>query len=115
MTPDQQRTLRDFYEAATKRDSRALRALLSDDFRFRGPIASFDDPDDYVEHLVGFDGWVDGSRYIADGDRVAHLFVLHLNAPAETAIPMCDVFTFDGGLIKEQELFTDSRLFPAPS
>ncbi len=115
MRPEQKTTLDRFYAAATDQDATVLRSLLTDDFTFKSPIGAFDNPDDYVAHLVSFGGWVGDSRYIAEGDRVAHLCVYHMTSPGEATIPMCDIFTFEGERIAAQELFTDTRQFPDPS
>ena len=113
MKPEQKETLSRFYAAATEQDAMTLRSLLTDDFKFTGPIGTFDNPDDYVDHLVGFGGWVSDSRFIAEGDRVAHLCIYHMTSPGTATIPLCDIFTFDGNRLQAQELFTDTRLFPS--
>ena len=116
MTPEQKKTLDRFYGAATDQDGEVLRSLLTDGFTFKSPLVSFDNPDDYVAHLVGFCGSISESRFIAEGDRVAHTFMLNTRFPdGEATIPMCDIFTFDGDRIREQELFTDASRFPSPS
>lgn len=112
MTHAQEKTLKAFYAAATEQSADKLRPLLTDDFAFKGPIGSHDNPDDYVQHLVGFGGYVSGSRYVAEGDQVVHVFVYHMTSPATAEIPMCDIFTFEGERIRAQELFVDTRLFP---
>lgn len=112
----QKQTLDRFYEAATNQDAQVLRSLLTDSFKFKSPVGDFDNPDDYVDHLAGFCGWISGSRYIAENENVVHMFVLHTKTPTgQINIPMCDVFKFDGEQITEQELFADSRLFPTPT
>lgn len=116
MKAEQQKTLERFYAAATDQDAQTLRGLLTDNFTFKSPIGDFDNPDDYVRHLAGFCGFISGSRYIAEGGRVAHTFILHAKFPdGDAAIAMCDIFTFDGDRITAQELFTDASRFPNPS
>lgn len=114
MKLEQKKALDQFYAAATDQDATALRSLLTDNFTFTSPIGTFDNPDDYVNHLVGFGGWVDNSRYIAEGDQVVHLSIYHMTSPGQATIPMCDIFTFEGDRIAAQELFTDISLFPQP-
>lgn len=113
MKPEQKKTLERFYAAVADQDATVLSSLLTDDFTFKGPIGDFDNPDDYVNHLVGFDGSISDSRYVAEGNRVVHMSILHAKFPdGDAAIPLCDIFTFDGHRIAEQELFTDTNLFP---
>lgn len=115
MKPEQKRTLDRFYAAATDQDATTLRALLTDSFTFKGPIGNFDNPDDYVTHLVSFRGSVSDSRYVSEGNRVVHMSILNARFPnGDVAIPLCDIFTFQGDRIAEQELFTDMSLFPKP-
>ncbi len=113
MTPSQKAALDQFYAGATAQDASMIRPLLTDDFTFKAPMMSFDEPDAYVAHLVGFCGYAKGSRYIAQGDNVVHIFTLVAMMPdGEKEMEMCDVFTFRGDKIVRQELYTDSRQFP---
>ena len=111
LSADRQKAFDDFYDGAMKKDARQARAALTDDFTFRGPMGSFDDPDAFVASLLAFDADVTESRLIVDGERVAHLFVLDVAAPMPARIPMCDVLEFRGDRIRAIELYTDSRLF----
>jgi SnoaL-like protein len=113
MTPSQQSALKQFYAGATAQDASMIRPLLTDSFSFKSPIMNFDNPDDYVAHLIGFCGYVTDSRYIAQDNQVVHIFTLNTKMPdGEVQMNMCDVFTFDGGKIVLQELYADSRQFP---
>ena len=113
MTPEQKTTLDRFYAGATAQDASMIRPLLMDAFAFRSPLMNFDDPDAYVAHLVGFCGSVSDSRYIAEGNQVVHIFTLNATLPdGEAQMKMCDIFTFDGGKIALQELYTDPGQFP---
>ena len=105
----------DFYQGAMRKDARKIRSVLTDDFRFRGPMVSFDDPDAFADSLLGFDADVTESRLLVDGDRVAHQFVLDVAAPMRAKIPMCDVLEFRGDRISAIELYTDSKLFEPPA
>ena len=107
-----------FYAAATQRDATALRALLTDDFTFTSPMGTFDTPEAYVAHLVGFAGYVTERRTITEGARVVHLSVYNLQAEDETVlatIPLCDIFTVRDGRFAAQETFCDTALFPVPA
>lgn len=110
----------DFYCGAMDGDARCIRSALTDDFTFRGPVASFEDPDSFVQSLLGVGAKVTNSRLLVDEDRVAHLYQLDVSAPMQARIPMCDVLQFRDNYICAIELYADSRLFqpdgnaPAP-
>ena len=105
-----------YYDAAARKDRHALRSVLASDFTFRGPLMAFDDPDAFVEGILGmdFDANAEGSRFIVDGELVAHTFLWRMRAPASADVPMCEVFELSNGQIRSSELFYDSKLFPAP-
>lgn len=109
-------TVARYYEAAATKDGKALRSVLAPNFTFRGPLMAFDGPDAFVEAILGmgFDAGVERSRFIVEGDRVAHAFVWRMKTPAKAEVPMCEVFEISGGKILSSELFYDSKLFPAP-
>ena len=104
---ERQKTFDDFYTGATVKNARQIRAALTDDFTFRGPMMEFDNPDGFVEAVLAFDGRVTDSRLIVDGDYVVHLYVLDIG----TGIPMCDVIEFRGHRFRSMELYTDSKRF----
>ena len=101
----------DFYKGAMKKDPQRIRSALTDDFTFRGPTMSVDNPDAFVEMLLNFNADVTNSRLIVDGERVAHQFVLDVAAPMQAKFPMCDVLEFRGNRISAIELYADSKLF----
>lgn len=107
LTADRRKKFDDFYNGATIKDTQQIRSSLTDDFTFRGPMMEFDNPDGFVESLLGFDGRVTNSRLIVDGDHVVHLYVLDMGVK----IPMCDVIEFRGNRFCSMELYADSRLF----
>jgi len=109
-------TVTKYYEAAARKDRKALRAVLAPEFTFKGPLMAFDGPDAFVEAIVGmaFDAEPEGSRFIVDGERVAHAFLWKMKTPTTAEVPMCEVFEVSGGRICSSELFYDSKLFPAP-
>ena len=106
-----QRSFDDFYQGAMQKDGGRIRAALTGDFTFRGPLASFDNPDDFVASLLAVHATVTRSRVIADGARAAHLFAPEETAPFQAAAHMCDVLAFDGDRICEIELYADSKEF----
>lgn len=102
-----QKTFDNFYNGATIKDAKQIRSALTDDFTFRGPMMTFDNPDAFVESLLTFDGKVTQSRLIVDGDYTVHTYVLDIGSQ----IPMCDIVQFRGEHICSMELYTDSKLF----
>lgn len=110
------KTVGAFYEAFGRKDLKALRDLLAPNFTFKGPLMAFDNPESYVAAMaqLPFEAKILDSRFIADDDRVAHIFTWRMTAPAKAAIPMCEVFELKGGKIRSSELFYDSKLFPIP-
>ena len=111
LSAERQQSFDDLYQGAMGKDGDRIRAALTDDFTFRGPLASFDNPADFIESLLAVDATVTRSRVIVQDSRAAHLFVLEITAPFRAAIPMCDVLEFDGGRIRRIELYADSKDF----
>ena len=107
LTPERQKTFDDFYNGATVKDVTKIRSALTDDFTFAGPMMQFDNPDDFVQSLLRFDGKVTRSRMIVEGDYMVHTYVLDIGVQ----IPMCDVVQFRGERMASMELYTDSKLF----
>ncbi len=109
------KTVTAYYDAFRRKDLKTLREVLAPDFTFKGPLMAFDSPDKYVEAMgqMPFQATVEGSRFIADGDRVAHAFLWKMTAPAKADVPMCEVFEVSGGKIRSSELFYDARLLLA--
>ena len=89
------------------KDLQKLREVLAEDFTFKGPLMSFDSADAFVEAIgkMPFEATVEGSRFVADGNRVAHAFLWRMTAPAKADIPMCEFFEVSGAKIRSAELF----------
>jgi hypothetical protein len=107
LSPERQKTLETFYQGATIKDAKQIRSALTDDFTFDGPIGSHDNPDAFMQSLLGFDGSVTESKMIAEGDCLVHTYVLDIGIK----IPMCDVIQFNGDKLASMVLYTDSKLF----
>ncbi len=104
-----------YYSALAAKDKVGIRSTLSDAFSFKGPMMAFDNPDTFAEAMVGMpiEGTPSDSRFIAEGDRVAHVCSWKMTAPVRAEIPMCEIITLAKGKIVRSELFFDSKLFPA--
>ena len=110
-----QKVVAAYYEAFGRKEMKKLRALLAADFTFRGSMMSFDSPDAFIKAMaeLPFEATVEGSKFISEGNRVAHAFVWKMTAPAKASVPMCEVFEVAEGRIRSSELFYDSKLFPS--
>lgn len=108
----QQKAFDNLYQGAMDKDGNRVRSALTDDFTFKGPITSFDDPDIFVEAMIGIDATVTQSHIIAGDHEIAHRFVLEVSAPFQATIPMCDIIELENNLIKHIQLYADSKLFP---
>lgn len=108
-------TVTAFYTAMGKRDARSLRAVLADDFSFRGPMMKFDSPDVFTKTMVSFpfEATASGSRFIMDGNTVVHTFLWKASDPAKVEIPMCEILTIAKDKVKSSELYFDTKLFPS--
>ncbi len=108
-------TVNAFYEAFGRKDLKKLREVLAPDFTFKGPLMSFNNPDTFVQTMASlpFEATVEDSRFVVDGNRVAHAYLWKMTAPAKADIPMSEFFEISGKQISSIQLFYDSKLFPA--
>lgn len=106
--------IQEYYRTIDEKDQSGLRSILADDFSFHGPMMAFGDPDSFAKAMVAlpFEATAKDSRFIANGDLVAHVFVWQMTRPAKADIPMCEVFTVDSGKVRRSELYFDTHLFP---
>lgn len=107
LTSKRQKALDTFYQGAAIKDAAQIRSALTNDFTFTSPIGNHDNPDDFAESLLAFDGTVTESKMIAEDDNLVHLYVLDIGVK----IPMCDVIEFRDDKIASMVLYTDSKLF----
>jgi limonene-1,2-epoxide hydrolase len=91
------------------------RSLMADDMKFRGPIDTFDNPDDYVAALERLSAIVKGAdieAVIADGNEVAYFYLLKT---VVADAPVAEWYTVDGGKIIAIRAYFDARPFAPPS
>lgn len=105
--------VRAFYLALTQQDPAALLDTLCQDFTFQSPLASFDNPEGFVQMVSSFGGWVETGSCIVDGDAVAHTFTYHMTAPSVAEIPMCEVFQLRDGKIASSRAYNNPADFPS--
>lgn len=106
LTSKRQKNLDAFYQGAGSKNIVKIRSALTDDFTFTSPIGSHDNPEEFAQSLLKFEGTVTKSKMISEGNNVVHLFVLDIGAK----IPICDVIEFRGDKISSMVTYTDSRL-----
>lgn len=104
--------VKNFYVALSEENSEKLRSVLTDDFTFKSPLAEFDTPEGYVSMVSKFGGWVETSRFVVDGNHVAHTFVYHMTAPGKADIPVCEVFELADGRIRSSRAYNNAADFP---
>ena len=80
-------------------------------------MSTFESPDEFVAGVsqMPFEGVPEGSRFIVDGNQIAHAFTWKMTAPMKVDVPMCEILEVEGNLIRSSELYYDSRLFAEPS
>lgn len=100
---------------ATKRYAES-RALLADRFSFRGPIDTFDNPDDFinaVSRLAPITKAIHKRKVFADGPDVCIIYDFECGPPLDTAVPITEWFHVEGDKISSIEIMFDPRPFTA--
>ena len=108
---DNTTTARACFRAWTERngDIGGVRALLTDDMTFRGPLGETNGADEYVAALDGLSQAVDGAEeraVVADGDDVCIVYDLSVNGQR---IPTVGWYHFRDGRISSVRAFFDPR------
>ena len=78
--------VRQFYEAAKKKDLATCRSLLSDDLVFAGLFETYPNPAAYLTAFTGLLGItkrIDVKTILAEGDQAAIFFELETTGPVE--------------------------------
>ena len=94
---------------------KSARAYLRDDMTFRGPIASYDRPEPYLEDQRKLSSIVKGiemKKTFVDGDDVCLLYDMVTNTPAGTAF-ICEWHHVEGQKIASIRVVFDARPFAA--
>ncbi len=103
-----------FSQAWTRGDFDTARSLLADELDFEGPLDKFQRADDYLNAIRGLHSMLKGVEHqgtIAQGDQVAHFYVL--DTPLGRA-PVAEWFQVAGGRIKALRAYFDARPFSRP-
>lgn len=97
------------------KDESALRALLHDDYYFKGPHEDLNGPDECIEFMKNFPfkGRTENAQFIAEDNKVVHVSDWIVTAPFSATIPMVMVMEFDDSKLKKETLFFDTAKMPA--
>ena len=102
-----------YQRALGKNDWEAARKFLRDDMQFKGPLATHDRPEGYLEDLKRLHPIIKGvdmKKVFADGDDVCLLYDMHTNTPAGTAF-ISEWYRVHGGKIASLRVVFDARPF----
>jgi hypothetical protein len=90
------------------------RAYLADRFSFRGPIDTFDNPDDFinaVSRLAPITKGIYKRKAFADGPDVCVIYDFECGPPLDTTVPITELFHVEGDKIISIEIMFDPRPF----
>ena len=104
-----------FQTAMANGDAAAARRLMHDDFKFVGPLDTFDRPEPYLQALSRLGPMierVDVLREFADGHEVARFCHLHFKPPMPVSF-VAEWYHVRGDKIAEIKIAFDARPFGA--
>ncbi len=105
-----------FYEATDNRRLEDLRALVSEDVTFTGPLMRTTGSKEYVamnEQLLGFHSGTRILHQFEHGDDVCSIYELSMTTPAggSLTVPIADWIQVKNGKIAAQRIYFDPREF----
>lgn len=103
------------HDAWDAKNEAALRALLHDDYHFKGPMQELKGPDACINCMMNFpfEGKNENVQVISEGNKVVVASDWVVTAPFSQTIPMVMVMEFKDGKLKNENLFFDTALMPA--
>lgn len=106
--------LKSLYAAMERHDWAAKRALLHDDFRFRGPLMQAEGADQFIENVRQFDCQVTFKdvEMFEKGDTVVSFFTFDITHPFAGTFRMAERAKVRDGRLQSSELIYDARPFP---
>jgi hypothetical protein len=113
---DSSKILKQFYDAAIKRDLAAARTFLADDLVFTGLFATYRSADEYIAALTGLLSItvrLEVKKIIAEGNDAAIFFELETKAPAEGTVLVAEWHQFKNGKISHSRSAFDGRPYAA--
>ena len=108
--------LKQFYDAAIKRDFASARTYLADDLKFEGLFETYPSADSYITALTGLLSItvrLDVKKIIAEGNDAAIFFELETKAPAEGTVLVAEWHQFKNGKISHVRSAFDGRPYEA--
>jgi hypothetical protein len=107
-------TLKRFYHAMENHDWNAKRAVLWDDFHFRGPLMQAGSADDFIKGVQQFNCDVKFTdvEMMEKGDTVMSFYTFVITKPFAGNFRMAEKVQFRQGKIQSSELIYDARPFP---
>jgi ketosteroid isomerase-like protein len=108
--------LRNFYDAAVKRDLATARACLADDLVFEGLFETYRGADDYMKTFAGLlqiTVRLEVKRIIGEGNDAAVFFELETKAPAEATVLVAEWHQVRNGKIFHAQSAFDGRPYAA--
>jgi ketosteroid isomerase-like protein len=117
MTETTNRLVDEYYARWASGDPDRLRAILTDDFQFRGPMDQAQGPDAFIEVVrrnapaFGAVSFADVRR-VVDGARAVNLYTF-VAGPA--SVPMAEAFETRGDRIARVDLYFDPSGLQGPS
>ena len=105
-----------FYDATDNRRMNDLRALVSEDVTFAGPLMTTTGSKEYVamnEQLLQFHTGTRMLHQFENGDDVCSIYELSMTTPAggSMTLPMADWIQVKNGKIAAQRIYFDPREF----
>jgi len=105
-----------FYDARNSRRLQDVRALVSEDVTFVGPMMKATGSREYMaafERLLGFQSGMKMLHQFEDGDDVCLIYELSVITPAGASLtlPIADLIQVKNGKIAAQRIYFDPREF----
>ncbi|MDA4111886.1 MAG: nuclear transport factor 2 family protein, partial [Thaumarchaeota archaeon] len=104
-----------YQRALGQQDYKTARSFMSDDFSFKGPLATHDKPEGLLKDLEQLHNIVKGvemKKVFVDGDDVCLLYDLITSSPPMTSFT-CELYHVEDGKIRSIRTVFDARPFAA--
>jgi len=103
------------HNAWDTKNEASMRALLHDDYHFKGPTQELKGSDACIDCMMNFpfEGRNENVQMISEGNKVVCISDWVVTSPFSQTIPMVMVMEFQEGKLKNENLFFDTAKFPA--
>ena len=108
-------TVQKYFDSHKSHDPAAMRAMMTDDYTFDGPMMQAGSADEMMEKMQAFGCEMTNTIHsmVADGNTVAVQFTCDFKAPFSATLEMAEWLTVEGGKVKSSKLFYDTAKMPA--